>query len=285
MEDKNYYVYEHIRNDNNTVFYVGKGRGKRANNSRRNEHHDRIADKFGFTVNIIKDNLTEQEAFNLERETICDYVFNKGYGIDIQGLRKPNSIYQLSNHTLGGDGNYGNPHTEEWCKQHSEDMKGSKNPMYGINLYENYSEEKKKEIKLKLRKASSGINNPMYGISPKERMDKETYNQWYEKRIINSQGKNNPNYGNHKLHETYQQHPELKEKVARKGKDNGRCVPVDLFDLNNNFIKHFDYIGECAQYIKEIQNLSSKIPGMTSNIRKAINNNKPYRNYIIKESI
>lgn len=29
MENKDYYVYEHIRLDNNTCFYVGKGRGER----------------------------------------------------------------------------------------------------------------------------------------------------------------------------------------------------------------------------------------------------------------
>lgn len=283
--DKDYYVYEHIRKDNNTVFYVGKGRGRRAYNSKRNSHHDRIADKYGYTVRIIKDNLTEEEAYALEQETICDYVFNKGYGIDIEGLRKNDSIYQLSNHTLGGDGTYGAVHTEEWCKQHSEDMKGEKNPMYGVNVYEMLDAEKVLEIKKKLSEANSGKNNSMYGISPKERMDEKTYEQWIQKRSENSKGEKNPNYGNHKLHYVYEQHPELKEKLARKGKDNGRCVPVDLYDSNDNFIQHFDYIGECAQYIKEQNNLSSKIYCMSSGIRESINKNKPYRGYIIKESL
>lgn len=284
MEDKNFYVYEHIRNDNNTVFYVGKGRGKRAYYSKRNEHHDRIANKFGFTVRIIKDNLTEQEAYTLEKELIHDYVFNKGYGIDIEGLRKPDSIYQLTNSTLGGDGSCGMVHTEEWCKKHSEDMKGKNNPMFGINVWELYDEEKKKEIKEKLSKSNSGKNNPMYKISPKERMDQDTYNSWLQKRSISTLGEKNPNYGNHTLHDYYEQHPEEKQKLARKGKQNGRCKPVDLYN-NNTFIKHFDYIGECAQYIKEKENLSSDIQGMSSNIRKAMKNNKPYRGYIIKNSI
>lgn len=285
MEDNNYYVYEHIRNDNNTVFYVGKGRGQRAYNSRRNSHHDRIVDKYGFTVNIVKDNLSENEAFELEQELIKDYVFNKGYGIDIEGLRKSDSIYQLTNHTLGGDGANGAVHTKEWCKQHSEDMKGENNPMYGVNVYESYSEEKLLEVKEKLSKANSGKNNPMYGISPKERMDEETYKHWYEKRIVNLQGKNNPNFGKHTLHDYYENHPEEKLKLARKGKQNGRCVPVDLYSSDNIFIKHFDYIGECAQYIKEQNNLSSNINSMSCNIRKAMNSNKTYRNYIIKETI
>ena len=73
-----YYVYEHIRNDNNSCFYVGKGHGKRAYSKSRNEHHNRIARKCGMTVNIVKENLSEEEAFKLEHELICDYVFNKG---------------------------------------------------------------------------------------------------------------------------------------------------------------------------------------------------------------
>jgi hypothetical protein len=285
MKNKNYYVYEHIRNDNNTVFYIGKGRGRRAYSPRRNPHHDRIVNKYGFTINIVKDNLSESEAFELEQELIKDYVFNKGYGIDIEGFRKPNSIYQLTNHTFGGDGSSGMVHTKEWCKQHSEDMMGEKNPMYGINVYDSFSEERMTEVKEKLSKTFSGKNNPMYGISPKERMDEETYNRWYKKRIENLQGEKNPNYGKHTLHDYYEKHPEEKQKLSRKGKQNGRCVPVDLYSSDNNFIKHFDYIGECAQYIKEQNNLSSNIVGMASNIRKAMNENKTYRNYIIKETI
>ena len=40
-----YYVYEHIRNDNNSCFYVGKGHGKRAYSKSRNEHHNIVKKK------------------------------------------------------------------------------------------------------------------------------------------------------------------------------------------------------------------------------------------------
>ena len=90
-----YYVYEHIRNDNNSCFYVGKGHGNRAYSKNRNEHHDRIVKKYGMTVNIVKDNLSEEEAYKFEHELICDYVFNKGYGIDSSCISNiKNEIYR-----------------------------------------------------------------------------------------------------------------------------------------------------------------------------------------------
>lgn len=45
IENK-YCVYEYIRLDNNQCFYVGKGIIKRANSMIRNEHHNRIVEKY-----------------------------------------------------------------------------------------------------------------------------------------------------------------------------------------------------------------------------------------------
>ena len=75
-----YYVYEHIRLDNNTCFYVGKGRKNRAYIKTRNKAHDEIAKKYGMKVKIIKDNLTEDEALLLEYETIKKYI-DLGYSL------------------------------------------------------------------------------------------------------------------------------------------------------------------------------------------------------------
>lgn len=281
-----YYVYEHIRNDNNTVFYVGKGHKDRAYKSKRNEHHNRIAEKYGFTVNIVKDRLSEEEGYNLEREIIYDYVFNKGYGIDIEGLRKPNSPYQLVNHTLGGDGSYGMVHTQEWCEQHSKDMIGEKNPMYGINVWESYNEEKKQEIKEKISQHSLGINNSMYGISPSERMDSAQYKIWREKlvnRMKNQTGDKNPNWHNNTLHNKVKDNPELRiQYYSRPGSQNGRCRKIELYDLEENYINTFDYIGECAEYVKEKSNARGKINSIRSNIVKYAKNNKPFLGYKYK---
>ena len=69
-ENREFYVYEHIRLDNMTCFYVGKGKGERAYDLERNDHHNNISNRHGHAVLIIKDNLTEEEAFELEKDTI-----------------------------------------------------------------------------------------------------------------------------------------------------------------------------------------------------------------------
>ena len=82
-ENREFYVYKHIRLDNNTGFYVGKGKENRIYVPKRNKHHDNICKTCDYEVVKIKENLTEEEAFALEREIIEDYVFTFGYGIDI----------------------------------------------------------------------------------------------------------------------------------------------------------------------------------------------------------
>ena len=104
-ESRIYYVYEHIRLDKMEPFYIGKGKGERAYDLYRNDHHDAITDKYGHAVVIIADNLTEEEAYWLERDTIEDYVFNLGYGIDIEGHNNyDHTLPHLTNKNWGGIG-------------------------------------------------------------------------------------------------------------------------------------------------------------------------------------
>lgn len=99
-----YYVYLHYRLDTNTVFYVGKGKGRRAFTKKsRNNHWNNIVNKCGYRVEIIKEGLTEKEAFDLEIEQI------KFFGFD-----------NLVNMTLGGNSTTGYEHTEETRKLQSE---------------------------------------------------------------------------------------------------------------------------------------------------------------------
>ena len=128
-ENREFYVYEHIRLDNMTCFYVGKGKGERAYDLERNDHHDRISNRHSHAVLIIKDNLTEEEAFELERDTIEDYVFNLGYGIDIKGYDDyDHELPHLTNMTWGGEGTSGllkgKQLSEEHKKKIGESMKG-----------------------------------------------------------------------------------------------------------------------------------------------------------------
>ena len=79
-ENREFYVYKHIRKDNNTCFYVGKGKGGRIYKPKRNKHYNRIRKKYGCYVVKIKENLTEKEAFALERDNrglrICIWIWN-----------------------------------------------------------------------------------------------------------------------------------------------------------------------------------------------------------------
>lgn len=284
MNENNFYVYEHIRLDNNSCFYVGKGHGRRHKHKSRNEHHDRIVKKHGMRTNIIKYNLSEQEALSFEKETIENYVFNRGYGIDIAGYRKT-SGNMLTNQTFGGDGTSGIVHSEEWKKQHSIDMTGKNNPMYGVNLWDSYSYEKQCDMKNRLSKLNTGENNPMYGISPKKRMDEKTYKKWKEKvsnRCKQLTGNKNPNYGNKKLHNKVKDDPDLRLKYySRKGSKNGRCVPVSVYK-DDILIITFDYIGQCAEWMINTLSLDLKINTIRIRILEAIKETKPYKGFIFK---
>jgi hypothetical protein len=99
-----YYVYCHFRADNNQLFYVGKGSGKRAFlSSKRNKYWHNVVNKCnGFTVEILAKELTEKEALVFERKII-------------QTLKAKYGDF-LVNLTEGGDGGL-NPSKETRQKQ------------------------------------------------------------------------------------------------------------------------------------------------------------------------
>lgn len=73
---RGYYVYLHKDRVTGEVFYVGKGHGRRAWNS--NQRHYEWIKKVellseGWDVEIVQDNLTEIEAFELEAELVENY--------------------------------------------------------------------------------------------------------------------------------------------------------------------------------------------------------------------
>jgi len=99
-----FYVYEHWRLDKDECFYVGKGKGKRAYSSNRNQHWKNIVSKLeregsAWEVRIVASGLSEKEAFDLEVARIAFWK-NK---------------VDLSNKTDGGLG-HSNP-TEETRKK------------------------------------------------------------------------------------------------------------------------------------------------------------------------
>lgn len=127
--NKEFYVYLYWRLDTNEVFYVGKGKGdrwRRLGKDRRNNHFKNIVSKYPIAVEIVKDNLTEQEALDIECWLINELVLEYGFSIDIPNNRSSEKGYHLVNCTWGGDGTS------------------------GCNPFENKTEEEMKEIKRKI---------------------------------------------------------------------------------------------------------------------------------------
>ena len=106
-----FYVYQYIRKDG-TPYYIGKGSGRRYLS--RDRAVPPPVDKN--RIQIIKDNLTESEAFELESHLILQYG------------RKDINTGILRNKTNGGEGASGAKRTEEQLanyrgKVHSEETK------------------------------------------------------------------------------------------------------------------------------------------------------------------
>lgn len=96
-------------------------------------------------------------------------------------------------------------------------------------------------------------------------------------------GENNPNYHNDTLKKRYEQNPELKQLLARKGSQNGTARKVALYDNKMCFIKSFDWIGGCAQYLIDNQSAKTKnINSIRERIRICIKENKLYCNHYFK---
>lgn len=242
----NYYVYIYWRLDINEPFYIGKGHGKRWKVLKReNTNFNRIVNKYPIAVEIIKDNLTEQEAFYWEEKIINTLVFEYGYSINIKNNRSNNKYRHLVNMTWGGEGNSGYSHTEIWKENASKTRKGENNPNY-----KNYWTEEQKESLSKKQKErlKNKENHPNYGRKwseeTKEKMSKAKKGKYV--------GENNPNYGRHASKET-------KEKISRanRGRLKGSNSPQSLSVICITTKMIFKSMTEASEYygIKGIAHL------------------------------
>jgi hypothetical protein len=113
-----FYVYEHWRPDLNLPFWVGKGKGRRAQIFKRgkNKTYNGIVDtlsRLGMCVEVkmVESSLPQREAFALEKVRIAFWL-SRGV--------------QLANIAKGGQGSSGWHHTEKWKRENSKRVKGRK---------------------------------------------------------------------------------------------------------------------------------------------------------------
>ena len=125
-DEKIFYVW--IRNDTNKVFYVGKGKKNRINDlSMRNKYFLNVVNKVGIdntTRKKIEENLTEQEAFDLEIYYIQHY---KEIGCE------------LTNMTKGGEG------SSDWFEHLSEEEKDKHREISKSFLGRTHTQKKRKK--------------------------------------------------------------------------------------------------------------------------------------------
>jgi hypothetical protein len=126
-----FYVYQHLRLDNNIPFYIGKGCKDRAFRTKRNNKGwNNIVNKVGFKADIIKYFEDENQAIEYEHKLIDDY---KSQGIELVNQTLYSSGGTSWSYTdevkekqrLGQIGTK-RPKSKEWCDKVSEANKGRK---------------------------------------------------------------------------------------------------------------------------------------------------------------
>jgi hypothetical protein len=145
-----FYTYAHSK-PNGTIFYIGKGQGKRAYDlTKRNVYWKRVAEKYGTpTVEILAKWKTEKEA--LDHEVLLISCF-KDMG------------YKLANLTNGGEGSSGYKHTQESIDKIAKIKTDNPNRYW-------LGKPRPQETKDKISKALIGVGKP-HTEETKEKMAK-----------------------------------------------------------------------------------------------------------------
>ena len=257
-ESRIYYVYEHIRLDKMEPFYIGKGKGERAYELYRNDHHDAITDEYGHAVIIIADHLTEEEAYWLERDTIEDYVFNLGYGIDIKGHNDyDHELPHLTNMDWGGvGGKSGVKQSDETRRKNSESHKG-KIPW---NKGKEMSEEAKEKMSESHKGKMAGEKHPMWGKTSPNKGKKGLFHHSEESKLKMSEshkgkipwnkGKEMSEEAKEKMSEKKkgEKHPKAKKVMCITTGKTFNCIKEAATNYN---VLYPQYISKCCRRLCE----------------------------------
>ena len=152
-----YYTYAYLREDR-TPYYIGKGKGNRVHIKNKK---DIKPPKDKSRILILKQNLTEQEAFRHEVYMIA--VFGRkdlGTGI-------------LHNRTDGGEGCSGIIRTDEWKGKISKANRGKTRSEETKRKISEAKKNPPKETRRRLSESKKGENHPNYGKTFSEKTKKK----------------------------------------------------------------------------------------------------------------
>jgi hypothetical protein len=170
-------LYRHLK-PCGEVFYIGVGNKRRPyTKSDRSDFWWKVVNKYGYEIQILKTNLTKEEAYELE------VILISWYG------RRDLGLGSLVNLTNGGDGSNNVIVSQETRDKISKIHTGSKR-----------SEETKKRMseKAKLRIISKETRNKMSESAKKKILTEEHKNKLYS----NKDGENNGMFGKNHSEET-----------------------------------------------------------------------------------
>jgi len=159
---RDFYVYVHRRSTDGSVFYVGKGNGRRAwAKQGRSKYWNNIVTKNGYTVEIVQSGMLEWWAFELEIELIAFYgrdnlcnLSDGGEGATGVKRSAENIARQIALHL-------GSKRSAESCKRMSDAQKSSLNR---IDISGDKNPAKLEDVRAKMRgprPSMCGINNSM----------------------------------------------------------------------------------------------------------------------------
>jgi len=143
MTENCYYVYYHRRLTDGSIFYVGKGKGRRSKiTHKRNKFWQAVANKHGFYVDELCSELSESDAFSLE---ISEISRLKGSGV------------RLTNITDGGEGGSGAPGYWKGKRRPKETVEKMRKALTGRKV--------DPEIYRKRSEKMSGSGHPRYNAA------------------------------------------------------------------------------------------------------------------------
>ena len=216
-------VYAHRRLNDDVIFYIGISVGEKRPYSSRGRNYDwkkEVKIHGGFKVEILYDNISLEQAKNLEIKLISEYG------------RRNLGLGTLVNWTDGGEGVSGFKRARESNEKQSESMKKIS------NIY------KTEKFKKTMSDITSKEKNGMYGKNHTNESIEKMKNTWTQEKKdlykeMNS-GNKNPMYGKKNANRS-------EANKLQIGGNNPRARKILQYDLNGNLIQEFSCIKEAEE--------------------------------------